>query len=1551
MAFSDEVIVRFTADNTQLLQQINQIASASSNAASRTSRTTQGMAAMGRQAQANTRVFNIQNRTLEQSSGLLKNLQQNTGDLSTSFRRSAQSIQTNIGWLDKLSIQADRASMTMWRFSMAGISLQQLAATTGAVAIGFGLVTKKMVESFSMVDRIKRQFASIYQSAEIGGKMVDQLVTDAVKIRYPVEQVLEAGRLLAIEGFNPKDLIYDMSDLAAGVNQEGITIVNATRAFVDATNGQFRRLKETFQITREDAMAFAPDAFQGPNNQISNQAKATDAIIRAIRAKYRGMNEATMQTIGGMLGNVDDAMVRSMAKMGQAVEGTVIGWLKTIMGVFEKIEAFADTGLGKAVANTLLWGTAIMGAVTALALLGAGMITILGLFAAYRVFMQARSGTMSQIIAAELELSKITKELAAIEAQRGLADIETMRARLALLQAIRVEEEARAKVILMENAGVTGPQLSKARAGVAAAGAARGVAQLAYDKQMLPQEIMRIEDEILVAKSAQNAIQKDLIAGEQGLKAVNIEQLMAARAHTAELERQNALLHERLAAARLGVGDAGIVAKTDTFRSAMIGNINAQSGLAGARRTVDTLRAEADAAAIAVNEARVKMQETANAANLAFMSLQSDRFNASGNPNWSFFDAQQDADAKALAASQARAEYEAAVTASRATNASLATAEAAAEQAQTVASAAQATYEAELSAALAARPALAAKYGAVQAQINRMKAMEAKTQAEILDLGNLAGAAEQRQLAIIRERIAAREAELAVMRNQLATETSTTAVGMGGAARFSRGMMAGAGAVFGPILGLVEGIANIVAGPFIALGQAIGAANLGFVGIAGVVTGFAAALASLIGVAYLVSSTLKYDAQSLRSFRDGLDEATDKLSDWADLLAGTNPGMQWNAERAKNIREIEGKVGGPSSWGGFSWKELGKDFLRFILSPGRLVGDTFRSGLAPGMEDRFDFGKLLLKKTDNIDDARMYLQDAVAAAQKSGNVPKAFEGLTPEMVRGMDAEAIRKITLTAQERAVLSADIDTYLRSQNRELEKQGFALDRQAIQWMKRRIASGELTEEEKERYKTMMASATPAKDLNKHLKDSFKNAEQMIPDLRDIEEVISEGMAAGKPDADIQGEIKKDRDAAAQKLEEMEASLQAQRDIGFQISTEDERRVKQLHEQVDLVNRQVNLYGTIKQLQADQNAQGTVSASGMGNTGAIFGDDIAAGEWAKAQAEKDPKKRQTAIENAFKAARASHENKAKQALDLYAPGPTASPAEKAKYERYKGTVEKWRMDRVEADYRKAISAGNLTPEQRARAERQIAAERRASANTVAGFEKSARDIEMEDAAKQMEARRRGAAVAGASPQQLAQLDMNILRIRMQQAKVNNDITEQMNLQVQAAEIMRGLQDAALGTEEAKLSYMQTQADQGLISQDAVDAEKRQLAAMYQNRARQAAAGSQEYYENMNKALSLLGDDTEEKWSGIIGKILGAPQSLIDSVVSSGWITQGFGGMENQFGMGRGMQAEIASQSRREMVIRVSWDLGSVDRRLEAALPQAMNSFGRDLIRGMDAA
>jgi len=61
---------------------------------------------------------------------------------------------------------------------------------------------------------------------------------------------------------------------------------------------------------------------------------------------------------------------------------------------------------------------------------------------------------------------------------------------------------------------------------------------------------------------------------------------------------------------------------------------------------------------------------------------------------------------------------------------------------------------------------------------------------------------------------------------------------------------------------------------------------------------------------------------------------------------------------------------------------------------------------------------------------------------------------------------------------------------------------------------------------------------------------------------------------------------------------------------------------------------------------------------------------------------------------------------------------------------------------------------------------------------------------------------------------------------------------------------------------------------------------------------------------------------------------------------------MENVLGLGRGIQAEIASQSRREVVVRVNWEnLDAVSNKVEAVLPRAMGAFAREFTHGMSTA
>lgn len=1632
--FADNVVIRFTADQRNLMQGLQQIGSTMTNigrSAPQINRASQGMAVMSRNSQNLTRNMQQQNRVAAQSITTLNDLHATTGSLTSSFRRASISIQTGIGWLDRLAVQSDRASMMMWKFSMAAMSINQVGITMGAVAVGFGAVTKRMIDSFSMVDRIKRQFGAIYQSAELGGKMVDQLVNDAVKIRYTVEQVLEAGRLLALEGFDPKKLIYDMADLAAGVNQEGITIVNATRAFVDATNGQFRRLKETFQITREDAMAFAPDAFAGPNNQISNQAKATDAIIRAIKAKYRGMNDATMQTIQGMLSNVDDALVKSMAKMGQAIEGTVTGWLKKIMDLLNSLGKFAETGLGKMTAQTILWTTVLSGALSVVALLTAGMIGLLGVFAAYKVFTQARGEGLGNVLKAELELMAVQQKVAEFEAIRSAQDIQGLEMRLALSKALYAEEQ--------KKLSLTGVKISsdaEAMIGgrsLAELSSARRVAQAEVDIIAKPRELLNMNDNLL-------SVQEEIAAIEQTTLGTESERYAQLKMQEASLQRQLDLQRAMLADAEaIAVGGAGgrkeaVIAQqaradadalatqaaqeeikaTDLQVQSDLAHANVESlrerqlELTTAATEIETLAIEANTAAINANaesklasfrlseqqkivgslatsrdveiydvDTRIlenqlekienrkfgkkTRQTTIDAHNLRVEKLEAlieqrkqklpelesqaairqDQVQQLGDLEE---EARLKKEAAITAAESRRATATAArenAAAQRAVNAELRTEErnldringklatqrqlAGQMQADAAAAAGVATAaEADAGIGPGRQPVnAAAMQGYIanrQARLRTLRRAELDYMGRVNDLSNIEVERDRLRLTQIQERIALRERELAVARGILATDEATavvngagsvTSTGRGG--RFRSGFSGGFGGVIGGAMSVADMVTGPLKGMFSGLAQAIGGAG-GIVGLLGTVAGALAGLAVVIGPAVAAFAVFKYASNVHKEFIASIKDSIEALDKWAGLVKRSPAQDIATQEQASDL-----------------------DIL-LKMKRGTIVTNLYKS----------------LKDVDGMTLERMRSIISKIAYQGKLNEGGTVEEAEKARARWAHAstEELKKFIATNDQLNMIIQGMGSDLDAMNASVVKQGIELDANARRFAEQKLAVGGLSEEERKFYQSIVDSTEPAKQLSQYMHETFKNAEDTMPDVDGLADYLDKAAESGKTDAEAQAELAANAESANKSVQEMEQAKADLLAVGQNLTAEEQKALDTAKERSRVLNSQIQLYQTIKQLLSDQNNEALMSASGMGNTDAIFGADIAAGEWAAAATETDPKKRRERLQNALKAARGSREGTAKQALDLYAPGPTASPEEKAAYERYKGQVEQQRMAGVEDDYRRAMAAGNMTPEQRARAETQIAAERRTSANAIAGFNKNAADIEFQQMIGGMEAGRAGAAVGGASAQQLAQLDMDILRVKMQQAKANNDITEQMNLQVQAAQLLKGLQESALGDEEAKLAYMQEQADQGLISQEAVDAEKRQLAQMYMDRARSAAAGSAEYYQNMQKALQLLGDDTKDQWKGIVGEIIGAPAALVSRVASEGWISRKFADAVNYGGIGDKMKADIVSQTNRTITVNVNWDnLNAVDGRVQAAITPAMAAFAKEFTYQIGAA
>ena len=1172
MEFQDNVVVRFTGNIAELEAAIKKASGLMKNMPNTVGNTRGGADAQrdfSRQTQASNRAVNTQNKSIATNTQLMKQLQSQTGDFTTSFRRAALSLQTGTEWLDKFSIQADRASMMMWKFTMAGVSLNQLAATTGAVAVGFGMVVKKMVDSFSMIDRLKRQFSAIYESAEIGSRMVDKLVEDAVRIRYTIEETIEAGRLLAVEGFNPEKLIMDMADLAAGVNQEGISIVNATRAFVDAANGQFRRLKETFQVSREDAMEFAPDAFAGPNNQISNQAKATDAILRAIRAKYRGMNAATMQTVTGMMSNLDDAVAQSMAKMGMAINDTVVKWIKTAMNAFERLGEFAETGIGKTIANTLLWGAATMTVVTALALLSSGMITLIGLFAAYNILVQTRQKGMKEIIEAEMKLMALDQTLAHMEAERSMQEIGTLHAKLKLSEALHAQRKADMALFVAER---TGGDVAGSRAAVASANAGVAVATAGVAVQELPLEIIQLQKEL--------AINRQILTEKTRQLAVN---------------------------------------RTDAT-------------ISGERLTA--LRAEV---------------------------------------------------------------------------------------------AAQRTITAELQAQLAAKKI-------------------ALSQAEIA-----AGVTAQGQ-------------------PPLAARTGGT---------FKGGVSTGAGMVGSSIIGMFA----IFLGPLQSLVAGLKTAVVSAGGLAaalGVVTGAVLVLGGIAVVGLAVKHILDKNAETLRIFRASLDDASNKLNSWAKTLDITPAQRVASEQSQKGMQTLRG-VGVPGAFGEFAG--IGRTLLD-IVAPFTRGGKPF----VPGMVDRMSVGKRVVDASQgDLSVSRQMIADMIKASQEAGRrAPGSLRGLKSEDVANMTEEEIRNITMSADQYYQLTKDIQALYEKQNESLRKQGEAADKIAREFAKTKADVEGITEEEKAVYEQIANSTSPAQMLAKYLRDSFNSARDTVPEAKDLLAMLDDAYKVGTEENQIREEITGELETAKKALAEMEVAQEGLLEMGAKMSIDEQKSLDATRQKVALLSAQVDQYEAITKLLETQRTIELAQATGLGNVGAVFGADMAAGEQAAAKAAIDMKERQKHMKAMVDWQRKAIEDSTKQSLDLYSPGANAKASDRVAYEKQRAQQERERMRRVEEELYRPMLEGTTDEKQRQAIEKQIELEKKASERTAKSYDDEAANIALQDRIKLLEVERQKRAATSEDMNKLLKYDIKILELKEQQAKAANDEAAVLSIQQEKVEARR---------------------------------------------------------------------------------------------------------------------------------------------------------------------
>jgi len=406
----DTILLRFAVDARNL-----------DEAFSRVRKHLETLSKSANKVNASAKGLNRQVRTINQTTAravhtqtrftdALRRANSQIGVLTSSFRRASASITAGNDSIDMLAHRLDAASMMMWKFTMSVIPLRQVTYQALGVVVGLGAALGKTIEIANRIETSRVIFRRITGSAEAAQKSVDFLMSMAPKIRGTIDQVLDAGRVLAVAGYDIRKLIMPMADLAAGINQQGISISDAARAFVDAMHGEFRRLRNTFDITKEEVMAFAPGAINALG-QVVDRAKLQFGILEAIQKKYGGINKATWTTVGYLWSNVHDQFVRMLDTFGQPLLDILRKVLPPLQDFLTTLTKIVAGPLGKLAAyvsvGTLL--AAGIGAVVAATTML--YVQIKGLIAMYNVWRQTGGSLYKNLFEQKMQLLQLTRLL------------------------------------------------------------------------------------------------------------------------------------------------------------------------------------------------------------------------------------------------------------------------------------------------------------------------------------------------------------------------------------------------------------------------------------------------------------------------------------------------------------------------------------------------------------------------------------------------------------------------------------------------------------------------------------------------------------------------------------------------------------------------------------------------------------------------------------------------------------------------------------------------------------------------------------------------------------------------------------------------------------------------------------------------------------------------------------------------------------------------------------------------------------------------------------
>jgi len=237
---------------------------------------------------------------------------------------------SGIGAIDTLSFALDQSSMFMWKFMIAAIPLQRVGESILGIGAAAGAASFGLAKLSADFEAIELQLRGLTKSSYLAKQSLEEALRFAQTTPFDIKQTAAASQVLHLIDYDMKQLLETAGTMAAGTMGAGHDIWRAAEAMVDAVNGEFRRLRNTYHMTKEEIKSFANDSIDAMG-RIVDKNKFMAGLIQAVQARFGPILKEYPETLEGQYSNLKDTFIELGAAIGDIMAPELkrlIEWMK-----------------------------------------------------------------------------------------------------------------------------------------------------------------------------------------------------------------------------------------------------------------------------------------------------------------------------------------------------------------------------------------------------------------------------------------------------------------------------------------------------------------------------------------------------------------------------------------------------------------------------------------------------------------------------------------------------------------------------------------------------------------------------------------------------------------------------------------------------------------------------------------------------------------------------------------------------------------------------------------------------------------------------------------------------------------------------------------------------------------------------------------------------------------------------------------------------------------------------------------------------------------------